>query len=152
MGLCSETEAKTQKEKRNQGVLVDVRLHAGRRLRLCVPQSPRAPCKAGPITAPPPGPERTGRVVAGRAWPSALALDVGAVARSDLRVRPGARIRQARRRLSRHPRPPRPQAALPRSALLPGSSLNIYTCLMQRWAPMAWSGTQTTVKAFRASF
>lgn len=47
---------------------------------------------------------------------------------------------------------PGPRPTLPQSALLPGSSLNIYACMMQRWAPTAWSGTQTTVPAFRASF
>ena len=30
-----------------------------------------------------------------------------------------------------------PRPALPQSSLLPGTSLNIYTCMMQCWAPMA---------------
>ena len=80
---------------------------------------------------------------------------LGAVARSDLRVRqlPGRCSRQAGPQTS-FPAPtaaPAPGPPFPR-AVCSLAPLNIYTCMMQHWAPMAWSGTQTTVQAFRASF
>lgn len=76
---------------------------AGGSVSVCLSR-PVPPAKLGPSRRLLPGLRVLAGQPAGRAWRSAPSLDLGVVARSDLRVR------QARRRPSQHPRPPRPQA------------------------------------------
>ena len=154
MGLCSETETKTQKKKRDWGVLTDVgRTQAGGSVSMCLSR-PAPPAKLG--SSRPLLPGLRGRV-AGR---MGVAICPGVGPRGCCQERPESQAAPRQVLLSGRPAdilpsthgPPGPRPALPQSALLPGTFLNIYTCMMQRWAPMAWSGSQTTVQAFRASF